>query len=477
MKKRPHAVDARAVPFCVARALLIIAITLISASPAAFAQGTATSAANAAADVPPQPPPPPPAAAQCQPGVRFDTAAATAAYLASVPADRRARSDAYVTGGYWIDLWSTLLTIGVMLLLLASGWARRIGTAADRFAIGRTARTFIALVLFILVTSVLTFPFTIYTDFVREHQYGLATQQFGPWLVDQLKGLGIGVLAGGLGLTLVYAVVRRFPRSWTLWGSATAIVLFVISVLISPVYIVPLFNTIRPLTDARVRDPILRMASANGIAAREVYVIDASRQSTRVSANVSGVFGTERITLNDNLLRRASLPEIEAVMGHEMGHYVLHHIYQAIIFFAVVIVVGFAVLARGFAWAVARRGPAWGIRDIGDVSGYPLAVALFTAYAFVMTPVVNTYVRSNEAAADSFGLNASRQPDGFAQVALKLGDYRKLDPGPFEKFVFFDHPSGHDRIAAAMRWKAAELCDSTSQSASHRPRGDRAVAE
>jgi STE24 endopeptidase len=255
----------------------------------------------------------------------------------------------------------------------------------------------------------------------------------------------------------LYAVVRRLPRSWPIWGAAVSVLVLVVGTLIGPVFIAPLFNRYTLLTDPHVREPILRLARTNGIAANRVYVMDASRQTTRVSANVSGLLGTERITLNDNLLRRATLPEIESVMGHEMGHYVLYHIYSAIIFFALIILAAFAVLRFGFAWAMARWGARWGVRGIDDPAGLPLVVLILTTFFFVLTPVMNTFVRSQEAAADLFGLNAARQPDAEALVDLKLADYRKLDPGPIEEFFFFDHPSGRARIYMAMRWKAGQL--------------------
>src|SRR5207244_3566092 len=157
------------------------------------------------------------------------------------------------------------------------------------------------------------------------------------------------------------------------------------SAMIAPVFILPLFNTYTKLEDARVKEPILSMARANGIPASEVYVVNASRQSTRISANVSGFLGTERITLNDNLLNRCSLPEIEAVMGHEMGHYVLNHGYNFLLVFGVIAAIGFALLA----WLFDRLAPRWGIRGIADPAGLPLGALLFSAYLFVLTPVIN----------------------------------------------------------------------------------------
>ena len=229
---------------------------------------------------------------------------------------------------------------------------------------------------------------------------------------------------------------------------------FIFGALIAPVLIVPLFNNPKRLQDQRVVAPILSLARANGIRAGEVWEIDASKQSKRMSANVSGLLGTERITLNDNLLNRASLPEIESVMGHEMGHYVLNHVYKGILQFGLVIVIGFALLHALFERLRLRYQARFQVRGVGDVAGLPLASLLFLGYLFLLTPVLNTTIRTAEAEADMFGLNAARQPDGFAQAALHLSEYRKLEPGPVEEMLFFDHPSGHTRIFNAMRWKA-----------------------
>jgi STE24 endopeptidase len=169
------------------------------------------------------------------------------------------------------------------------------------------------------------------------------------------------------------------------------------------------------------------------------------------------MLGTERITLNDNLLKRCTLPEIEAVMGHEMGHYVLNHVYKAILFLGVLTVLGFALLKWASERALTRWGDRWGVRRVDDVAALPLLAILIGLYFFALMPVTNTFIRTQEYEADIFGLNAAGQPDGEALVALKLGDYRKLDPGPVEEFIFFDHPSGRARIYAAMRWKAEHL--------------------
>lgn len=396
-----------------------------------------------------------PAAAQVSDS--FDPRVATDAWLATVPADAKARSDAYFEGGYWLILWGFLVSAAVYLLLLATGWSARMRNLAERVTRFTPLRTALYWVQFLVVTSILGFPLTVYAGFTREHAYGLATQGFGSWFGDQLKGLAVGLVFGGVFAVVIYAVLRRATRSWWIWGSVVTLLFLMFGALIAPVYISPLFNTYTALADPRVTAPILSMARANGIPAGEVYQVNASRQSTRVSANVSGFLGTERITLNDNLLRRASLPEIEAVMGHEMGHYVLNHVYKGILFFSIVVVVGFALLRWSSTRVLARWGALWGLRGVDDIAALPLLALLVTIYGLLLTPIMNSYIRTQEYEADIFGLNAAAQPDGAASIALKLGEYRKLDPGPLEEFVFFDHPSGRTRIMAAMRWKAERV--------------------
>ena len=391
------------------------------------------------------------AAPQAQP---FDVNPAVNAYLAKMPPARRARSDAYFEGGYWLILWDFLLTIFIMGLLLRFRWSARMRNLAERITRFRPLQTALYWIQFVIVASLLNFPLTVYEGYFREHKYGLLNQSFGPWMRDQLVGLAVGVILGAILIVPLFGLVRRLGTSWWVWGATLALLFLALVSLIAPVYIAPLFNQYKKLEDPRVKDPILSMARANGIPATDVYEFDASKQSNRVSANVSGFGNTLRISLNDNLLNRCTLPEIETTMGHEMGHYVLNHAYKGLVMIGVVIVIGFAFLHGGTNYALARWGTQWDIRGITDVAVLPLALMVFSLYFFCMTPVTNTITRTMEYEADMYGLNAARQPDGEANVDLMLGEYRKLDPGRLEEFIFFDHPSGRTRITAAMRWKA-----------------------
>ena len=384
----------------------------------------------------------------------FDVNAAVETYLAKMPPAERARSNAYFEGGYWLILWDFLSTVFVMWLLLRFRWSARMRNLAERITRFRPLQTALYWVQFLIIMSVLTFPMTIYEGYFREHKYGLLNQTFGPWMRDQLVGLAVGLVLGAILVVPLFGLVRRLGRNWWVWGAGLAIVFFAFVSLIAPVYISPLFNQYKKLEDAKIKDPILSMARANGIPATDVYEFDASRQSNRVSANVSGFASTLRISLNDNLLNRCTLPEIETTMGHEMGHYVLNHAYKGLVMLGVVVVIGFAFLNWGTSFALARWGAEWEVREITDVAVIPLAVIVLSLYFLLMTPVTNTITRTMEFEADMYGLNAARQPDGEANVDLMLGEYRKMDPGPVEEFVFFDHPSGRTRITAAMRWKA-----------------------
>jgi STE24 endopeptidase len=387
----------------------------------------------------------------------FDPAAATQAWLDSVPRNQREKSDAYFEGGYWLILWNFLLTATISVFLLASLFSARLRDFSERVTKIKNFQVACYAILYLLFVYALSFPLNLYENFFREHQYGLATQSFAQWFREQLLGLALTLVGGTLLVVVLYAVFRRAPRTWWIWGTIVMIIFWGTVVLIAPVYIEPLFNTYKPLTDPKIRDPILAMARANEIPVKQVFEVDASRQTTRVSANVAGLLGTTRVALNDNLLKQCTLPEIRAVMAHEMGHYVLNHGGKLLTYFGILILVGLAITRILFDTAVKRWGEKWRVRGIADPAGLPLLALIFSTLLFFVTPVINTVVRFTEREADAFGINTSREPDGMAKAALKLGVYRKLDPMPLEEFIFFDHPSGRARIRMAMDWKAADL--------------------
>jgi STE24 endopeptidase len=396
-----------------------------------------------------------PQGAEAGPG--FDAETATQAYVDLIDRQERAKTADYVDGGYWLELWGLVYGLGIAWLLLGTRLSARMRDRAERISRRRPIQTALYAAQYIVVSTILLFPLTVYQGFFREHRYGLATQGFGGWMGDQATGLAVSVVLGSLLLVLVYGVIRRMPQRWWLGGAGVAVAFLTFLITISPVFIAPLFNDYRPLDEGPIRDSILSLARANGVPADDVYWVDASRQTNRISASVSGMFGTTRITLNDNLLTRSSPAEIEAVMAHEMGHYLLGHRGRFIVYFGLIFVAGFAFVKWGFDKALARWGVRWQIRDVRDTAGLPLLVGLLSIYLFLATPVMNNVIRIAELEADIFALNASRQPDGFARVALRISDYRKLEPGRLEEILLNDHPSGRTRVYESMRWKAENL--------------------
>jgi STE24 endopeptidase len=381
-----------------------------------------------------------------------DPDAATRAYLDAVSPERRAQTKAYAHGNYVLLFVDFAVSIALMVLLIALGISVRFRNLARRVTRVRALQSVLYWIQFFVATTVVQFPLTLYTSYYREKQYDLLTQGLGGFLADQVKGLVIGCIIGGILVMLVYGVLRRAPRLWWVWLSGVLVAFVVLAVAIAPVVIAPMFNKFTPIENAAIRDSILKMAHDHGIPADEVYQVDASQRTDRVSAYVNGMLGTMRIVMFDNTLKRCTPEEIQMIMGHEMGHYVLNHVWKGVAFFGVLIVVALLFVRWGFARAL-RRWPDTGIEGIADVAGLPLLSLLFAIVTFVATPIINTYTRSGESEADDFGLDASHQPDAAATTFLKLGEYRDLDPAPVIEMIFFDHPSGRSRIHNAMMWK------------------------
>jgi STE24 endopeptidase len=391
-----------------------------------------------------------PDAAQWSPS--FDVNNATQAWLETLSAAQRAQSNAYFQGGYWLLLWNLLWGLGIAALLLSGQRSARLRDWTERMTAHRGLQTLLYAALYLLLTWLLSLPLIIYQDYFREHQYGLATQSFLPWFGERCISLALTIVLGSAFIALLYGIMCRAGSRWWVWGAGlvTLFALFVIA--IGPVFIDPLFNEYQPLPPGQTRDSILSLARANGVPADNVYVFNASKQSTRISANVAGALGTTRIALNDNLLNDTSLPEIRAVMAHEMGHYVLNHIWRHVIYLSLLALSALLLLHYSFDCALRRWGSQFGIRDRADVAGLPLLLALVSILGLLATPLTNSIIRSAESEADIFGLNAAREPQAFAAVSMRLASYRKLEPSALEELLLFDHPSGRTRVHMAMQW-------------------------
>ncbi|MFL6859124.1 MAG: M48 family metallopeptidase [Allosphingosinicella sp.] len=389
----------------------------------------------------------------------FDVEAATRAYLDTLQGPARAKSDAYFEGGYWLILWSALVGIASHWLMLRLGWSAAWRRWAERVTKRRWLQPGLYALPYVLIGSLIVLPWTIYTGFLREKQYDLMNQSFAGWAREQAIGLGIGLVTTAIMMLVIFAVIRKAPRSWWLWGTAAMTAMLALMLVIAPVFISPLFNKYTPMPEGTLRTEILAMARAHDIPADNVYVFDASKQTKRISANVSGLGPTIRISLNDNLLNRSTPAEVKAVMGHEMGHYVLGHIWRLLLSFAAMIFLVALILWWATPRILARWGAKWGVEGVADPAVVPVFAIIITLFLLVTTPVFNTLIRTQEAQADAFGLDAAREPDGFASTAMKLSEYRKIEPTALEEALFFDHPSGRTRVHGAMAWKAKHLAE------------------
>jgi STE24 endopeptidase len=385
----------------------------------------------------------------------FDPEAATRAWLDTMGPEATARSNRYFEGGYVIDFAGPILSIVISLALMMLGWAKGV-----RSWLEKTVKFYVLVVLgmalfYQFVSTVLAFPFSYYVDFVREHEFGLSTQDFAQWFTEYLQASAIGLVIGAIAIALLYLIIRATKRTWWIWGTVFAGVFAAIAVMLAPVYIAPIFNTYTPMEQGPLKESILQIAQANGVPADDVMVFDVSRQTNRVTANVSGLFETTRVSLSDTLIQRTSPGAVRAVMGHEIGHYSLHHIMSNLLMLLVVIAITFAL--ANLIFNRMSKGERWGVRDVADPAGMPLLFAIISFLGIVFMPINNNIVRFHENQADIFGLNASREPDGFAEAALLLSEYRKMEPSALEEWFFYDHPSGYARVRMAMQWKAHEM--------------------
>ena len=384
----------------------------------------------------------------------FDVEQASRAYIDSLQGAELEKSNDYFEGGYWLIFWGALIGVLVDLLILQSRFSARFRDWAERV----TGRTWLQPGLYalpyILAGFLLTLPWTIYRSFFREQQYGLMSQDFGGWFGEQMIGLVISLIVFPLLIMAIFAVIRRAPKTWWIWGTGVIAAFLFVGLLLGPVFIAPLFNDYTEMAEGPMRDRIVAMAAEYDIPADHIYVFDQSRQHKRISANVSGIGPTIRISLNDNLLERTGPDEVAAVMGHELGHYVLGHTWRTVLILALIVAVGLFIVARLAPRLIERHGGRWGVRTIADPAAIPLLSLILTAYFFAATPAINSLIRINESEADRFGLDSAREPDGFAKVAMRLSEYRKIEPGPVEEMLFFDHPSGATRVRMAMQWKA-----------------------
>ena len=382
--------------------------------------------------------------------MKFDPNAATARYIDSIGPAALQKAHDYTVGREWLLLWDLVVAAVVTWLIVRSGILGRLeAKIAER---RRNLRAFVISLVYFLVAALLTLPWTIYEGWWREKGYGRTSQPFGDWIGQDLLSTAITSVVAALFFIGVYWLIRRSGRAWWLWaGGLTAIVLAFV-MLLEPVFIEPLFNKYTPVPPGQVRDAVVEMAQRAGIPPDKVYMYNGSRQSNNFTANAGGVGSTARVAISDVALKNASLDEVRAVTGHEIGHYVLKHSWWGILFFTIVAMIFFWLADRLFPRFARMFGTD---APISDPRGLPVLMFMASLLGLIGSPVTNTFSRTLESQADAYSLRTENRPDALSTALVKTAEYRYPRPNAIEEFVFYDHPSVERRVRTAMEWKAA----------------------
>jgi len=379
----------------------------------------------------------------------FDPQAATAAYIDSLGADALATAAAYTLGNHWLLLWNLLVAAVITWVLVRTGILDRINARLAKR--GVTLRTWVVAAAYFLASGLLSLPWSLYAEWWRERSYGRSSQPLMDFLGQSLLSLVLAAIIVGLFFVGVYALMRRAGRFWWLWSGGLTAIALSFFLLAGPVVIEPLFNEYKPVPAGEVRDALVEMARRTGVPEDRIFVYDGSRQSNNFTANVSGIGGSARIAISDIAFKGASLDEVKAVTGHEMGHYVLGHVWRTVIMMSVLAVVCFFLTDRLFP----RFARAFGSRAaLGDPTGLPVLVFMVSFFLLFAQPLRNGMIRLGEIEADQYSLETVNLPDALAAALVKTAEYRYPRPGKLQEILFYTHPSVERRVRRAMDWKA-----------------------
>jgi len=379
----------------------------------------------------------------------FDPALATAQYIDSLGPAALAKAEAYTSGGHWLLLWGLLVSA-----LLTWGFVRSglLGRLDQRWsARGPFLRSVLVAGSFLLLSTLVSLPWAIYTDWWRETDYGRTSQPLADFLAQGAISTALSTVLGALFFGGVYALMRRTGRRWWMWSAGFATLCVAVLMLFAPVFIEPLFNQYKPLPPGEVREALVAMAQDAGIPPERIFVYDGSRQSNNFTANAGGIGSTARIAISDVALKGASLDEVKAVTGHEIGHYVLGHTWRAVGVLAVLALLFFFLADRLFG-AVARPFGATGTID--QPANLPVLLFIVSLLGVLSEPFTNTLTRVGESEADRYSLQHAGLPDALASALVKTAEYRNPRAGAVEEFLFYTHPTVERRVRNAMEWKA-----------------------
>ena len=379
----------------------------------------------------------------------FDPEAATRQYIDSLGPAALEKAHNYTIGKEWMLLWAVIVAAVVTWLIVKSGTLDKLDSKLGEKR--RNLRAFVIALVYFVVSAVLTLPWSLYADYFREKAYGRTSQPLGDWLGQAALGVGITALVGAIFMTLVYLLMRKAGKNWWLWSGILTAAVFSFLILLSPVLVEPLFNKYEPIPPGQVRDAVVSMAGRAGVPPERVFMFNGSRQSNNFTANAGGVGSTARVAISDVAFKNATLDEVRAVTGHEIGHYVLKHTWWGILFYSIAAIILFWIADRTFP----RFARAFGSSAaLNEPRGIPVLFFMISLFGLLTLPIFNTFSRTLESQADRYSLQTENRPDALSTSLVKTAEYRYPRPNKIEELVFYDHPSVEARVRAAMEWKS-----------------------
>jgi STE24 endopeptidase len=361
----------------------------------------------------------------------------------------------YYRSGNIIWIVEHLLALGIPALILFSGLSARLRSVASAIGRGHFYPTLVVyLTLLSLMLFVIHLPLSAYVGYVREHAYGLSTQKLSKWIGDELKGQAVGLIVGALVIWVPYLLLSRSPARWWIWTGALTLPFFTLVLLVTPVFIAPLFNKFGPMKDKALEQEVLAIAAQAGVDGARVFEVEKKVDTEKVNAYVTGVGRTKRIVLWDTLLARLSPRQTRFVVGHEVGHYVLGHVWINILVSSALTTVGLFLVHLTAGLLLARYGGRFGFTAISDPASMPLFMLLLSLFSFVISPAALALSRHHERAADRFALELTgdKQAAATAFVALQQQNLAVPRPGLLYKIFRASHPPIGERVDFINAW-------------------------
>lgn len=348
-------------------------------------------------------------------------------------------------------LWSLIVPAAIAF----SGFGAKLRNFCQKISTRWLLEKALYTLFFLLIVTALTFPLDYFTDFVRSHKYGLSNQTFGRWFNHYCMTFAITTLLGIILVWILYGVIRKSKNRWWLYFGLLNFPLAILLVFIQPLMIAPLFNDFGPMKNKQLEEKILHLAARAGIEGGRVYEVDMSADTNQVNAYVTGIGASKRIVIWDTAIRELSEDQLLFVMGHEMGHYVLHHMWWGILVYTLITIIVLYLVHVGLGFCTRRWGERLGFREVGDIASLPLIMFLYALFSFLLSPLGNLFSQKIEHDADTFGLELTHLNEAAATGFVKLSSTNLGYPwpGPFYMVFRTGHPSIGARITFFNEYK------------------------